>query len=393
MIRIVFLFIVLGLGLYAGTEYAGEQGYVLISVANKTIEMSVTTLVIFVVLALAALFIVEFIIKRLLRASSDTWNWFSIRKLKRSRRLTNEGILKLMEGDWKQAEQKVTRWAKHHDTPVLCYLVAAQAALEQGDNNKRDKYLALAAEQNDAHLAVELTRAKQYVQSEDYVLAEQSLSGVAHSYPQNPILLSLLKVIYVKLGKWEALLGLIEDLKKTKSASEYELQNLTDQAYCGLLSEMSEQRGTEGLIDRWNELPKAARASSVIRGHLVRLLLARNADDEAYRLIKEHIKKHPNSELYGLLPELNLASDKSTIHLLENSLRKDANNAEAHSALGRIYLEQKNWAQAQEEFELALAVRPSVNDYGYLSTALEKQNKHADAHNVSKKAIALITDQ
>ena len=42
MFRIIFLFVVLGLGLFAGTQYAGQQGYVLISVANKTIEMSVT---------------------------------------------------------------------------------------------------------------------------------------------------------------------------------------------------------------------------------------------------------------------------------------------------------------------------------------------------------------
>ena len=61
MFRLIFLFVVLGLGLFAGTQYAGQQGYVLISVANKTIEMSVTTLVIFVIAALAALFGLEYL--------------------------------------------------------------------------------------------------------------------------------------------------------------------------------------------------------------------------------------------------------------------------------------------------------------------------------------------
>ncbi|MCE0493560.1 heme biosynthesis HemY N-terminal domain-containing protein [Vibrio salinus] len=391
MIRIIFLFLVLGLGLYAGTEYAGEQGYVLISIADKTLEMSVTTLVIFVVVALAILFAAEFIIKRILRAGSDTWNWFSIRKLKRSRRMTNEGILKLMEGDWKQAEQKVVRWARHHDMPVLCYLIAAQAAQEQGNSEKRDKYLQLASEQDNASLAVELTKAKQYVQAEQYERALDSLGAVAHDYPQNPILLSLQKIIYVKLGKWEPLLSLVQDLKSTKMASGFEIQKLTDQAYCGLLSETSEHRGTEGLLDRWSDLPKNARSSSVICGHLVRLLLARNADEQAYALIKEHTKKHPNSELYGLLPELHLTNEKSAISLLEHALKKDANNAEVLSALGRIHLEKQNWSLAQSEFEKALSIRPSVNDFGYLSTALEKQNKHQDAHDVSKKALKLIT--
>ncbi|KOO11856.1 hypothetical protein AKJ18_26975, partial [Vibrio xuii] len=60
MFRIIFLFVVLGAGLFAGTQYSGQQGYVLISIAEKTIEMSVTTLVIFIIAALAALFFLEF---------------------------------------------------------------------------------------------------------------------------------------------------------------------------------------------------------------------------------------------------------------------------------------------------------------------------------------------
>lgn len=64
MIRLIFLFVVLGAGLFAGTQFSGQQGYVLISIANKTIEMSVTTLVIFVIAALAGLFLLEYLIKK-----------------------------------------------------------------------------------------------------------------------------------------------------------------------------------------------------------------------------------------------------------------------------------------------------------------------------------------
>ncbi len=67
MVRLIFLFVVLGAGLFVGTQFSGQQGYVLISIANKTIEMSVTTLVIFVIAALAALFLLEYVVK----------NWFT----------------------------------------------------------------------------------------------------------------------------------------------------------------------------------------------------------------------------------------------------------------------------------------------------------------------------
>ena len=70
MFRLIFLFVVLGAGLFVGTQFSGQQGYVLISIAEKTIEMSVTTLVVFVIAALAGLFLLEYLIKKLVYASS-----------------------------------------------------------------------------------------------------------------------------------------------------------------------------------------------------------------------------------------------------------------------------------------------------------------------------------
>ena len=106
MVKILFLFTVLGLGLFLGTNYAGQQGYVLISIADKTLEMSVTTLVIFLVGGLGGLFLAESLIAKAMTLSSNTWNWFSVRKSKRSRRLTNQAVIKLVEGDWQNAEKK-----------------------------------------------------------------------------------------------------------------------------------------------------------------------------------------------------------------------------------------------------------------------------------------------
>ena len=199
MFRIIFLFVVLGAGLFVGTQYSGQQGYVLISIADKTIEMSVTTLVIFIIAALAALFALEYTIKKALYASSVTWNWFNVRKQRRSRRYTNEGIIKLLEGDFKAAEKKVTRWANHHDMPLLCYLVASEAALGQGDTQKRDEYLALAGQQEDAKLAVELTKAKQQIRTKQYAEAFDTLSTLKGQYPTNSVIIDLLKGVYLEL--------------------------------------------------------------------------------------------------------------------------------------------------------------------------------------------------
>ncbi|MCK6265721.1 heme biosynthesis protein HemY [Vibrio sp. ZSDE26] len=390
MFRSIFLFVILGLGLFAGTQFAGQQGYVLISVANKTIEMSVTTLIIFIIVTLAALFSLEFLIKKALRTSSTTWNWFSVRKLKRSRRYTNEGIIKLLEGDWKVAEKKVTRWANHHDMPLLCYLVASEAAQGMGDKKKRDHYLSKASEQENAHLAVELTKAKQQVREAEYELAFDTLSNLKNDYPANSILLNLLKTVYLELKLWQPLLEIIPKLAKQKLIDVKEQEAILQKAQCGLLSDVAEQKGSEGLIDHWDKLPKKIKLETHLISCFIRQLISRKADNQAYTVLKEALKKNPDPELYSLLPEINLSDSHPPTELLKKTLTKDDGNAAAHSALAQFYLRESQWKEAQEHLEKALSIRSSVSDYAYLADALEKQDLSKAAHEVSKKALKLV---
>ncbi|WP_070962903.1 heme biosynthesis protein HemY [Vibrio sonorensis] len=389
MFRFVFLFVVLGAGLFAGTQFAGHQGYVLINVANKTIEMSVTTLVVFVIAALAGLFALEYLIKKALSASSATWNWFSVRKMRRSRRYTNEGIIKLLEGDFKLAEKKVTKWAKHHDMPLLCYLVASEAAQGQGNKELRDKYLALASEQENSELAVELTRAKQQVRECLYSEAFDTLTTLKHNHANNAILLNLLKTVYIELKLWQPLIDVLPQLLKTKCIDKDEKQRLMQLAQCGLLEDIALQQGSEGLIKHWNGLPRAVKKDTHLVTCFAKQLIARNADHEAFTIVKETLKKHPNAELYQLLTKLKVSDTHPVVTLLENTLRKDGNNAEAHSAIGQLKLRNSEWTEAQQHLEKALSLRSSVSDYASLADALEKQNLSKAASEVSRKALSL----
>lgn len=390
MIRLIFLFVVLGAGLFVGTQYSGQQGYVLISIASKTIEMSVTTLVIFIIGALAGLFLLEFLFKRFLYMSFNTWNWFSVRKQRRSRRYTNQGIIKLLEGDWKQAEKKVTRWANHHDMPLLCYLVASEAANGMGDKEKRDHYLAIAAKQENATLAVELTRAKQQISDGEYTKATETLTTLQNQHPNNPVILNLLKQTYLHNKEWQPLLDLLPKLVKAKKLTQDEADKLTLTAQSGALESIASQKGTEGLLAHWNGLPRKLKSEPTLMLSLIQQLIKRKADNEAFTLIKENLKKLPSAELYALIPELNLSDRYPAIVMLKEALRKDGNNAEAHSAIGQLYVREQEWKLAQEHLETALSLRSNVSDYAYLADALQHQNLTHAAHDVTRKALTLL---
>lgn len=389
MIKILLLVIALIAGLVVGPDLAGNQGYVLISAANQTIEMSVSTLVILVVFAFAALFILEWLIRKLFSLSSSTRGWFSGRKNKKVRALTNEGLLKLLEGDWKQSEKLLLKGVNHSDAPLLNYLAAAEAAQGRGDIDNRDRYLQQAADFGIDNLATALTRAKLQYRQGQYEEALASLQGLVDANPRNPVLLSLLKDTYLKLQDWQALLRLMPSLKRVKAVSEAEAERLELKAECGLMAHIATQKGSDGLLAHWNSLSRSARQQPKLIGCLVKQLIARKADSEAYIILRENLKKHPDESLISLVPELSLPDYHPAILKLQDVLRYNENNPVTHSALGQLYFREGKWAEARTHFEKALDIRPDVSDYAWLVDTLEKLNDPSAANHLSREALKL----
>lgn len=389
MIKILLLVIALIAGLVVGPDLAGNQGYVLISAANQTIEMSVSTLVILVVFGFAALFILEWLIRKLFSLSSSTRGWFSGRKNKKARVLTNEGLLKLLEGDWKQSEKLLLKGVNHSDAPLLNYLAAAEAAQGRGDIDNRDRYLQQAADFGIDNLATALTRAKLQYRQGQYEEALASLQGLVDANPRNPVLLSLLKDTYLKLQDWQALLRLMPSLKRVKAVSEAEAERLELKAECGLMAHIATQKGSDGLLAHWNSLSRSARQQPKLIGCLVKQLIARKADSEAYIILRENLKKHPDESLISLVPELSLPDYHPAILKLQDVLRYNENNPVTHSALGQLYFREGKWAEARTHFEKALDIRPDVSDYAWLVDTLEKLNDPSAANHLSREALKL----
>lgn len=389
MIKILLLVIALIAGLIVGPDLAGQQGYVLISAANQTIEMSVTTLIILVVLAFASLFLLEFIIRKLFSLSSSTRGWFSGRKSKKARKLTNDGMLKLLEGDWKQAEKLVVKGVTGSDAPLLNYLAAAEAAQGRGDVENRDRYLQQAADFGTDSLATSLTRAKLQYRQGQYEEALASIQGLLDANPRNTVLLNLLKDTYLKLQDWQALLRLLPSLKRVKAVSDEEAAKLEQKAECGLMAHIATQKGSDGLLAHWNSLSRSARQQTPLIACLVKQLIGRHADSEAYIILRENLKKHPDETLIAMVPELNLPDYHPAIVKLEDLLRYNENNPVTHSALGQLYFREGKWPEARRHFEKALEIRPDVTDYAWLVDTLEKLNESGAANSLSREALKL----
>lgn len=390
MIKLLLLVAALIAGIVVGPMIAGNQGYVLISVANQTLEMSLTTLILLVIVLLGAFFLLETLIKRLLSMSSTTRGWFTGRKTRKARQQTSAGLMKVIEGDWKQAEKLAIKSAKYSDTPVLNYLAAAEAAQGLGNATQRDEYLKQAADIDNQSLAVALTRAKLQFHQRQYEQAIATLQDIKQDNSRNPVLLALLKDCYLKLEDWKPLLALLPQLEKAGVISANDTADLELTAECGIMSHIAKQHGSEGLLSYWNSLSRKAKQRPVLIANFVTLMSQHNADNEAYTVLRDALKKSSNDEsLITLIPTLKLADSHPAIVRLQELLRHDGSNPSTHSALGQLFMREGQWEQAKSHFEQAIALRPSVTDYGYLIEVLDKLDDGQAAANLSRQALTL----
>ncbi|OEF22705.1 heme biosynthesis HemY N-terminal domain-containing protein [Aliivibrio logei] len=392
MIRLLLLAIVLVGGLIVGTTFADQQGYVLISVAETTIEMSLTTLVLFIGALIAGLFLLEIVVKRILSVSNFTRGWFSARHLRKARYNTFKGMIKLHEGEWKEAERLITKGGRHNDFPLLNYLAAAEAAQGRQHIEQRDAYLKLASEQPGSHLAVTLTSAKLQMREEQYEFALATLQSVNVDYPHNPVLLDLLKDCYLALNEWQALKKIIHPLTKGNLITEQQALELEEKVECGILALIATNKGTTGLLDHWQSLPKKLKKHIPILVCLIRQLHNRKADSEAYILLRDNLKKRSDDRLIELLPTLNLPDYHPATVLLEDLARYDIRNPIIQSTLAQLYMRTQKWQPAREHFEAALAIREDMSDYAYLARVLDKQNRKQAAADISRKALTMVDD-
>ena len=363
MFRVLFLMIALLAGLVAGPYLSGQQGYVRIETANNIIEMSITTLVIFFVIALAIIYGLEWIITRFLRLSRGSYNWFSRRKRVRAQKQTLEGLVKMNEGDYAKAEKLIGKNAKHSAEPVLNLIKAAEAAQQRGDEFSANRYLIEATElAGSDNLLVEIARTRILLQQNKLPAARSSVDSLLEMSNRNKEVLKLAVDIYLRSKAYQALDEILDSVENSGLFSTEEFQELRTQTENGLLDEKMNEEGVDGLLAWWDELPRRRRNNVDLKVGLIQRLIDCNDHESAAEFTLEILKKIGDNTPIGkalctqitrLQPE-----DNSKLIKLVAKRAKHAGDVEKcciNRALGYLYVRNNEFSQAAEVFKKVIA--------------------------------------
>lgn len=400
MFRVLFLMIALLAGLVGGPYLSGQQGYVRIETANNIIEMSITTLVIFFVIALAIIYGLEWIITRFLRLSRGSYNWFSRRKRVRAQKQTLEGLVKMNEGDYAKAEKLIGKNAKHSAEPVLNLIKAAEAAQQRGDEFSANRYLIEATElAGSDNLLVEIARTRILLQQNKLPAARSSVDSLLEMSNRNKEVLKLAVDIYLRSKAYQALDEILDSVENGGLFSTEEFQELRTQTENGLLDEKMNEEGVDGLLAWWDELPRRRRNDVDLKVGLIQRLIDCNDHESAAEFTLEILKKIGDNTPIGkalctqitrLQPE-----DNSKLIKLVAKRAKRAGDVEKcciNRALGYLYVRNNEFSQAAEVFKKVIAYPNQLesNDLMMASYVFEQSGDKVLAEQVRQDSLKSV---
>ena len=400
MFRVLFLMIALLAGLVVGPYLSGQQGYVRIETANNIIEMSITTLVIFFVIALAIIYGLEWIITRFLRLSRGSYNWFSRRKRVRAQKQTLEGLVKMNEGDYAKAEKLIGKNAKHSAEPVLNLIKAAEAAQQRGDEFSANRYLIEATElAGSDNLLVEIARTRILLQQNKLPAARSSVDSLLEMSNRNKEVLKLAVDIYLRSKAYQALDEILDSVENSGLFSTEEFQQLRTQTENGLLDEKMNEEGVDGLLAWWDELPRRRRNNVDLKVGLIQRLIDCNDHESAAEFTLEILKKIGDNTPIGkalctqitrLQPE-----DNSKLIKLVAKRAKRAGDVEKcciNRALGYLYVRNNEFSQAAEVFKKVIACPNQLesNDLMMASYVFEQSGDKVLAEQVRQDSLKSV---
>lgn len=366
-----------------------NDGYVLLFVAPKRIELSLT---LFAILQVTAFVVLYFFVRAAaytLRLPDMVREFRVTRTRQKARHALFDALTSSFEGRYARAERSA---GIAHDTgeePVLAALVAGRAAHALNHAEVRDRWLARAraAAINSGGKpllhAVLMTQAELLADERRdgealEVLRELNRSGTRHIASQRLALNSMLRT-----GAWEDALKTARQLEEHKAIHPAMMERAREAAYAGLF----DAQDAQGLRLQLRKVPSGERRMVPVARILAGALIAAGLVQEARDLIEGALDLAWDDELGDLYAGCDDAT-ATRLARCEAWRTRYPDQAGLLLTLGRICVALALWGKAREYLELSLSMRASLRTHAELARMFDASGRVDLANRHFRLAVA-----
>jgi HemY protein len=343
-----------------------DSGHVLFFYPPWRVEMSM----VFFVVAAAVSFVVLFLLFRLLGnalALPDSVRaWRARRRRERAHTALATALQAYYEGRYARAEKEAGYAADNGPSPGVAALLAARAAHQMRDFDKRDRWLERADGSGDSLQAARLvSRAELALEERDFAAARDALRSLHGAGPKHVATTRMLLRAERGAGAWDEVLRLASQLSKRDAIAPALAEEYKVQATVELLARSADdaaafERRWRGVAAADRIQPRIAAAAARNATALGKAALARDILENA--LAAEWVPQLVL--LYGGLPERldpeeRISEARARIERAEQWLLERERDSHLLATLGRLCAQAELWGKARSFLEASLSFEES----------------------------------
>ncbi len=372
-----------------------QDSYVLFVYAPYRLEMSL----LFFGLALAAVFAALYVLARfshhVLALPAQVRNFRQRRRRERAQTALAAALQSYFEGRYARAEKEAGEAHSSGASPGLAALLAARAAHQMRNFERRDEWLErAAAEGEQLQVARMVSRAELALEERDYATARDALRSLHDTGPKHIASQRLLLRAERGLGNWEEVLRITAQLAKRDAIAPAAAEEYKVQAYVALLARAAADRAA--LETRWREIPSRDQVLPRIAAAAARHAAALGAAALARDIIERSLASEwsaPLVALYGVLPALDAAERaaeaRRRTEKAEKWLHERPEDPQLLATLGRLCAHAELWGKAQSYLEASLSFEETRAAHLELARLAERTGREADAQTHFRRAAEL----
>lgn len=399
--RKVLVFVLASLLLGAGAVWLLRfgSGYVLVSYAGWTMEMSVWTASF--LLFFTIWFIVwGWLLLHWIAGAGGFRAWWHSRRSMRHLNRTAQGLLLYAEDDWSGAAATLEQSARKSSMPVVNLLYAARSAANNEQLAQARRLIGEVRETYpDFSALADKTLAEVLLEQGVLDEAAQLLQRLQQQVPDNRAVLRLLAKCYWQQEEWALLEQMLPDMRRYKVLPAAKLDQFERQVYRNLLLTFyattlgSADERRRKLGELWKSVPKQLQRNADLVVAYAGALRESDATGELEQLLPAALNRDWDPRLVSLFGRTAFASGEKQLAQGEKWLQTHQSDAELLLALGRICHRLGFRGKARDYFQSARSVTSSAEAHMELAKLLEEGGETSSSLQVYREGMHNIVSE
>lgn len=364
----------------AVTLAAHNPGYVQLVYPPYRIELSLTLFA----LSLLGLFVLGYTSVRLLLAALRLPVYVrafrEARAQNKGRAAMMEALVAFFEGRYAAAEKAAVHSMELGEKSGLNPIVAARAAHELREFDKRDAYLADAEGKTVGEATMRLMAKTEFqLDQKQPFSALSSLKELSAAGSKHVGALTLELKAQQQSRNWDAVLDIAAQLEKRDAIDTALSMHIRQQAWLEKLRNPSHDIAS--LRGLWKSIPGEFKRRPQIAATAAQIFLKLHDAVSAAKLLAESLNAQWDSDLVTLYGDCHGDDIAAQTDQAERWLKVHAGDAGLLLALGKLCLHQGLWGKAQNYLDASISLRPGREGYISLGQLAEKLDRKEDAYN------------